>query len=185
MGVVCLYDREDGQQFSEADMSTLISLADQAGVAIENVFLHERAKRLAITDGLTGIWNRRYFQMQFEQEMERSVRFRRPFTLVLLDIDDFKAINDTYGHQRGDSVLIELAARVKGGIRDIDVVARYGGEEFALILPETDGEGGRRLSEKIRGEVMSPARCISAAEKVVAVSFDGSWIVVTPKASEA
>ncbi|MGH2722578.1 MAG: diguanylate cyclase, partial [Actinomycetota bacterium] len=153
MGVVVLYDREDDQNFSEADMSTLISLADQAGVAIENVFLHERAKRLAITDGLTGIWNRRYFQMQFEQEMERSVRFRRPFTLVLLDIDDFKTINDTYGHQQGDSVLIELAARIKGGIRDIDVVARYGGEEFALILPETDGEGGRSLGEKIRALV--------------------------------
>jgi diguanylate cyclase (GGDEF)-like protein len=155
MGVVCLYDRDDGQEFSEADMSALISLADQAGVAIENVFLHERAKRLAITDGLTGIWNRRYFQMQFEQEIERSVRFRRPFTLVLLDIDNFKVINDTYGHQQGDSVLIELAARVKGGIRDIDVVARYGGEEFALILPETDGEGGRRLAEKIRALVES------------------------------
>jgi diguanylate cyclase (GGDEF)-like protein len=153
MGVVVLYDREDRQPFSEADLSTLISLADQAGVAIENVFLHERAKRLAITDGLTGIWNRRYFQMQFDQEMERSVRFRRPFTLVLLDIDDFKVINDTYGHQRGDSVLIELAARIKGGIRDIDVVARYGGEEFALILPETDGEGGRSLGEKIRALV--------------------------------
>lgn len=150
MGVVCLYDREDEQDFSEADMTTLISLADQAGVAIDNVFLHERAARLAITDGLTGIWNRRYFQMQFDQEMERSVRFRRPFTLVLVDIDNFKTINDTYGHQRGDAVLIELAGRMKGGIRDIDVVARYGGEEFALILPETDGEGGRQLGEKIR-----------------------------------
>jgi two-component system cell cycle response regulator len=91
--------------------------------------------------------------MQLEQEMERSVRFRRPFTLILLDIDDFKAINDTYGHQRGDSVLVELAARVKGGIRDIDVLARYGGEEFALILPETDADGGRRLGEKIRALV--------------------------------
>lgn len=153
MGVVTLYDKEDGQGFTEPDLGTLISLADQAGVAIENVFLHETAKRLAITDGLTGIWNRRYFQMRFEQEMERSARFGRPFSLVICDVDDFKSINDRFGHPQGDSVLIELAARLRSGIRDIDVFARYGGEEFVLILPETDAEGAFQLGDKIRRTV--------------------------------
>jgi diguanylate cyclase (GGDEF)-like protein len=85
--------------------------------------------------------------------MDRSSRFRRPFCLLLCDNDDFKYVNDTYGHLQGDSVLIELARRVKSEIRDIDVLARYGGEEFVLILPETDADGGFRAAEKIRRRI--------------------------------
>lgn len=150
IAVLNLYDKHDGLDFTEADMGTLLSLADQAGVAIENVLLHEETKRQAITDGLTQVWNYRYFQHRYEQEIERSARFHRPFSLIVLDIDDFKPINDTYGHQRGDAVLVELAERVGNEVRDIDVLARYGGEEFLVILPETDAEGGLRTAEKIR-----------------------------------
>jgi diguanylate cyclase (GGDEF)-like protein len=149
-GVVCLYEKEDGLAFNDTDLASLVSLADQAGVAIENVFLHDQARRLSITDTVVGIWNRRYFQLRFKEELERSARFGRPFSLLLLDIDDFKVVNDSYGHQRGDGVLIELTRRVKGVIRDIDVFARHGGEEFVLILPETDAEGGVATGEKIR-----------------------------------
>ena len=151
--VLSLFDREDDGTFSARDLDTVLSLADQAGVAIDNVVLHQEAQRLAITDGMTGIWNHRYFQLRFDQEMDRSARFRRPFCLLLCDIDDFKYVNDTYGHLQGDSVLIELARRVKSEIRDIDVLARYGGEEFMLILPETDAEGGFRAAEKIRRRI--------------------------------
>lgn len=151
--VLSLFDREDDGTFSVRDLDTVLSLADQAGVAIDNVVLHQEAQRLAITDGMTGIWNHRYFQLRFDQEMDRSARFRRPFCLLLCDIDDFKYVNDTYGHLQGDSVLIELARRVKAEIRDIDVLARYGGEEFVLILPETDAEGGFRAAEKIRRRI--------------------------------
>ncbi len=151
--VLCLFDREDDGTFSARDLDTVLSLSDQAGVAIDNVVLHQEAQRLAITDGMTGIWNHRYFQLRFEQEMDRSARFRRPFCLLLCDIDDFKFVNDTYGHLLGDSVLIDLARRVKSEIRDIDVLARYGGEEFVLILPETDADGGLRAAEKIRRRV--------------------------------
>lgn len=157
IGVLNLYDKEEGLDFSEADMGTVLALADQAGVAIENVLLHREAQKLAIMDGLTAIWNHRYFQMQFEQELERAARFRRPFSLIVLDIDDFKGFNDTYGHQLGDFVLIELARRVKSVIRDIDMFARYGGEEFELLLPETDAEGGMRTAEKIRAAVADTA----------------------------
>lgn len=151
--VLSLFDREDDGTFSARDLDTVLSLADQAGVAIDNVVLHQEAQRLAITDGLTGIWNHRYFQLRFDQEMDRSARFRRPFCLLLCDIDDFKYVNDTYGHPQGDSVLIELARRVRSEVRDIDVLARYGGEEFVLILPETDADGGFRAAEKIRRRI--------------------------------
>ncbi|MGH2705049.1 MAG: diguanylate cyclase [Actinomycetota bacterium] len=153
IAVLSVYDRAGGGNFTESDMGTLLSLADQAGVAIENVLLHNEAQRLSITDGLTGVWNKRYFNMQYPQEIDRAGRFRRPFSLVMLDLDDFKGINDTHGHQRGDAVLVELARRVKSVIRDIDFLARYGGEEFVLILPETDADGGLRTAEKVRQAV--------------------------------
>ena len=153
IAVLTLYDKEEGHDFTEADMGTLLSIADVAGVAIENVLLHEDIKRQAITDGLTATWNWRYFRIRYEQEIERSARFNRPFSLCVIDIDHFKQFNDTYGHQRGDSVLIELARRVKDQIRDIDALARYGGEEFVLILPETDEEGALKTAEKIRAAV--------------------------------
>ncbi|MGH7426704.1 MAG: diguanylate cyclase, partial [Candidatus Methylomirabilales bacterium] len=150
VAVLSLYDKEEGMNFTENDLANLVSLAAQAGVALENILLHNEAQKLSITDGLTGVWNYRYFRMLYEQEIDRSVRFQRPFSLIVCDIDNFKSFNDTYGHQRGDSVLIELATRVKSAIRDVDVLARYGGEEFLLILPETDADGGLRTAEKIR-----------------------------------
>ncbi len=155
IAVLSLFDKQGGRNFTEADLGTLTSLADQAGVAIENVLLHQEAQQLAITDALTGIWNYRYFQMEFEHEIDRATRFKRPFSLVMFDLDDFKALNDTHGHQRGDEILAELAHRVRDAIRDIDVFARYGGEEFLLVLPETDADGGLRTAEKIRHLIAS------------------------------
>lgn len=152
-GVLGLYDKEGDQDFTESDMASLLSLADQAGVAIENVILHDQAQRLSITDGLTGTWNLRYFKMQIEREIERSARFRRPFSLLYIDIDDFKVVNDTYGHQRGNAVLVDLVSRIRSTIREIDVLARWGGEEFVVILPETDASGGVLAAEKIRAVV--------------------------------
>ena len=150
IGVLALYDKSRSQGFSAADLDGLLSRADQASVAIENVVLHEQAQRMAITDGMTSIWNHRYFQLQFEQELDRAERFGRPFSLIMLDVDDFKTFNDSYGHRVGDFVLVELARRVTGVIRDADIFARYGGEEFALMLPETDSAGGLATAEKIR-----------------------------------
>jgi two-component system cell cycle response regulator len=125
-------------------------LAEQGGVAIENVFLHDEARRLSITDGLTGVWNRRYFQMQFRQVLATSVRFRRPFSILMLDLDNFKSINDMHGHQRGDAILIEFAQRVNRVLREVDTFARYGGEEFICLLSETDVYGALTTAEKIR-----------------------------------
>jgi diguanylate cyclase (GGDEF)-like protein len=157
LGVLSLYDREDGEPFTLADAEALTAFAVQAAVAIENVRLHAEAERLSVTDPLTGAWNYRYFSRRFEQEIERSRRFGRVLALLMLDIDHFKLVNDRFGHQRGDEVLVEFAGRVTGSVRDIDTFARYGGEEFVLILPETNLEGGLAVAEKLRrGTVKTP-----------------------------
>jgi diguanylate cyclase (GGDEF)-like protein len=115
--------------------------------------LHEETRRLSITDGLTGVWNRRHFDMRCAEEVDRSVRFGDPFAIVLADLDWFKQVNDVHGHQAGDAVLVELAERLTAGSRDVDLVARYGGEEFAMILPRTDVDGAVRLARKLRETV--------------------------------
>jgi two-component system, cell cycle response regulator len=119
------------------------------------VTLHQEAQRLSLTDGLTGTWNRRYFQMQFRQVLATAVRFERPFSLLMLDLDHFKRINDSFGHQRGDATLVEFTKRVTGVLREVDTFARYGGEEFICLLPETDYSGALVTSEKILDAVKS------------------------------
>jgi diguanylate cyclase (GGDEF)-like protein len=148
-GVIVCYGRDVERPFTHEDLATVVFLAEQGGVAIENVTLHEEAQRLSLTDGLTGTWNRRYFQMQFRQVLATSVRFERPFSILMLDLDHFKRINDTFGHQRGDATLIELTQRVTKVLREVDTFARYGGEEFICLLPETDYAGALVTSEKI------------------------------------
>jgi two-component system, cell cycle response regulator len=151
-GVLALYGRRGGA-FNDDDLMTVRLLVSQAESAIENTFLHEEASRLSITDALTGVWNRRHFDLRLEEEFERSARFLEPFGLLLLDVDGFKPINDVYGHPAGDFVLVELARRLQDVTRSVDVVARFGGEEFALILPRTPLDGARLVAEKIRTAV--------------------------------
>jgi diguanylate cyclase (GGDEF)-like protein len=169
IGVLNLYDRIDADAFDEEDLATVRSFANQASVAIDNVLLHQEAQRLSITDGLTGLWNYRYFQMNFDKEIERASRFQRPLSLLIFDLDKFKSVNDEYGHQRGDSVLIELATRVKGAIREVDILARYGGEEFVLILPETDLDGATLAAGKIN-ELVRQRRFGAAGEQPIRVT---------------
>ncbi|MDP3711511.1 MAG: diguanylate cyclase [Mycobacteriales bacterium] len=149
IGVLDLFDRADAEDFTESDLATIRTFASQASVAVDNVVLHEEAQRLSITDGLTGLWNYRYFTMTVAKEIERAARFGRPLTLLMIDVDHFKAVNDTHGHPRGDAVLVELAGRVKSQVRDVDTLARYGGEELVVVLPETDEEGGQQAAERI------------------------------------
>jgi diguanylate cyclase (GGDEF)-like protein len=149
LGVLVLYDpRSHGA--GDEDLITLRTLAGQAAVAVENVLRHRNVSRMAVTDALTGLANYRSFTDTIGREVERATRFHRPVGLVLLDIDHFKHVNDTLGHQRGDAVLVELAERVQGEVRDIDTVARYGGEELVVVLPETDVPGAEQAAERIR-----------------------------------
>lgn len=150
MAVLATYRSDPQAPFTPVDLETCVFLAEQGGVALENVRLHEEAQRLSLTDGLTGTWNRRYFQMQFRQVLATATRFERPFTVLMLDLDLFKELNDKYGHQRGDAILIEFSQRVKGVLREVDTFARYGGEEFICLLSETDEEGAYTTGQKIR-----------------------------------
>jgi diguanylate cyclase (GGDEF)-like protein len=117
---------------------------------LDNARLYEGAKRMAITDGLTKIYNHRFFQELFEKEFKRASRYNTMFSLIMLDIDLFKRINDTYGHLYGDEILKEMAVLVKGCLRTMDILARYGGEEFAVLLPETDLEDAVLTADRIR-----------------------------------
>ena len=111
---------------------------------------HETIYKMTIVDGLTGVNNKRFLMETLEREIPRARRHMRPLTLVMFDIDHFKHINDTYGHLAGDYVLKELAQLVKGRLRPDDVLGRYGGEEFAVVLPETDLNGGVAIAEELR-----------------------------------
>ncbi|HVV31128.1 MAG TPA: sensor domain-containing diguanylate cyclase [Mycobacteriales bacterium] len=148
-GVLALYDRGDGRPFDVHDMQVVRDFVTQATVAIDNVLLHREAQRLSVTDGMTGLWNYRYATLALDREVERAQRFGHPLALLMLDLDRFKRVNDLYGHQRGDAVLIELAARMRTVVREVDIVARYGGEEILLILPETDLAGAELLADRV------------------------------------
>ncbi len=116
----------------------------------ENKIAEEKLNTLATTDFLTGLWNRRYFMQFAENEMKRARRHDLTFSLLMIDIDRFKTINDNYGHSAGDQVLIELANILKNRLREVDIVARLGGEEFGVLLPKTEASGAYKLAEDIR-----------------------------------
>jgi diguanylate cyclase (GGDEF)-like protein len=138
------------EPFSEAERKLFAYLAGQAAVSIENVDLHELVQRQAVTDELTGLSNHRRFQEVITQEVGRAKRFGQDLGLVMLDIDHFKSVNDTYGHQQGDFVLREVARVLRESSREIDEPARYGGEELAVALPQTDLEGAYLFAERVR-----------------------------------
>ncbi|WP_084556109.1 diguanylate cyclase [Couchioplanes caeruleus] len=153
LGVLALYDRLGTDEFDDADLLMLRTFAGQAGVAVHNVRMHEEAQRLSLTDPLTGLWNYRYLRESLRREVERANRFGRMLTVLVLDLDHFKEVNDTYGHAAGDAVLGEFARRVRVGLREVDVAFRQGGEEFVVLLPETDAYGGIIVAERLGAAV--------------------------------
>ncbi|MEM7137163.1 MAG: GGDEF domain-containing protein [Myxococcota bacterium] len=131
---------------------------------------HETIYRMTIIDELTGIHNKRYLVEQLERELSRATRHGRPLTLVMLDIDHFKEVNDTFGHLAGDQVLKEVAQLAKSRLRPDDLIARYGGEEFALLLPETKLDGGARIAEELRAMIEGEVFAFEDEEIDVTVS---------------
>lgn len=153
IGGLYLTEKADAQQFTAEDESLAVGLASDAAIAIENAHLFEEVQRLAITDGLTGLCNRQHFLELAGREFDRAHRYQRPLSVIMLDIDRFKRVNDTHGHAVGDEVLQALAARFRANVRDIDLPARYGGEEFAVLLPEVGLERARVAAERLRRSV--------------------------------
>ncbi len=152
-GVLVLYDRVGGGDFDEADLRTVCTFARHAAVAVENVRRHDEAQRLSHTDPLTGLYNYRHLQDTIGREINRSARFGHSMCVLVLDLDRFKDVNDTYGHAAGDAVLAEFARRISGMIRGVDLAFRIGGEEFVLLLPETVAAGGEVLAKRLGSAV--------------------------------
>ena len=141
------------QQYTQEDLEMLELLAGQGAIALENSRLFGEVQQLAITDPLTLLFNRRRFFELADQEFERSQRYERPLSVIMLDIDHFKRVNDTYGHFIGDQVLQRLAQICTKSIRQIDILARYGGEEFVILTPETEAAEAIVTCERLRHEV--------------------------------
>ncbi|MBU2598706.1 MAG: GAF domain-containing protein [Actinobacteria bacterium] len=139
--------------FDESDLTTLTILAEMIAIAIENANLYKESEHLAITDGLTKLYNSRYFYAALQKELERSKRYGHSFSIIIFDIDDFKKYNDEYGHIAGDQLLQELARLTIKECRSADIIARYGGEEFVIILPETKYNGAIEIAERLRTEI--------------------------------
>ncbi|MCI0528587.1 MAG: diguanylate cyclase, partial [Nitrospira sp.] len=156
IGVLNITDKISGEAFTEEDAQLLSTIATYAVVAIERSEFYRRSeelKKISITDSLTGLLNRRYFQERLAEELERSKRHRLPLSLIIMDIDDFKSFNDRLGHLAGDEALKTTARTLRNSIRAIDVAARYGGEEFTVILPQTTKQDATIIAERFCREI--------------------------------
>ena len=166
-GVISLESPEIGA-FSEAEMDLLESFAATATAALRNASLHEQLQETAITDFLTKVYNRQGFFEIGQHEFQRFLRSAHPLSLILLDIDDFKAINDTFGHPAGDQVLISLGQVLASQLRKADVLGRQGGDEFIILLPETDLAAALSIAERL-----------NRAVEEVPIQIGDQWIQIT------
>lgn len=141
------------RELTSMELERLQVISNQASLSLQNALLHEELELLSITDRLTELYNHGYLQQRLDEELHRADRFGRTLSLIMMDIDDFKSFNDTYGHPKGDIVLKTVSRAIRECLRDVDIAARYGGEEFVVILPDTDAEGALAVAERIRVRV--------------------------------
>ena len=173
MGCLELVEKRCVRRFSDEERELSTTLAALAAVAIQNARLYGDAQHLAITDGLTGLYNHRYFYERLAQDVARARRYELPLSLLMIDIDDFKTYNDRFGHRAGDALLHELAGVLESQTRQqVDLVARYGGEEFVVILPSTSAQGAARAGERLRDAVTGSGRDRVRMPVVVGAGFE-------------
>ena len=153
IGVVSVFSRDELRPFPEETYTALEDLAARAGPALDNARRYLEARRLADLDARTGLHNYRYFDETLEREVARSRRYHRKLALVLFDLDDFKQINERFGHQTGHVVLAGVADRMRKMLRSADVAARYGGDEFAVVLPESGIEDAEKFYDRLRAHI--------------------------------
>lgn len=154
IGVLNLNDNEKGF-FNVGDLDFSLNVSEFVAISISNALLFEKVEKLSVTDGLTGLDNHQQMQSILKNEVFRCQRYSSSLSVIMLDIDHFKNVNDTYGHQKGDDILLDFASIMKKFCRSNDVAARYGGEEFVLVLPETKVKGAVYIAERIREEMAS------------------------------
>lgn len=164
IGTVSLTTREAGHVFSESELELTVLLSAHISLALENNRLYE----ISVSDGLTNLYNRRYLEQRLSKELSYARRFRKPLTVLMTDVDFFKRLNDSFGHQAGDHALRRVSETLIEGLRDYDVVARYGGEEFAVVLLSTPRSKGASTAERLR-------QAIEAAD----IQFRGQRLPVT------
>ncbi len=173
LGLIVLGDKRPGF-FEDKHLQTLTIIGGQAAVAIANVQLYRKLELTSITDCLTGLYNYRYFYKRFLEEFQRAARYGSKLSLLMLDVDFFKKVNDRYGHLAGDALLAGVAGVIAGEVRSCDLVARYGGEEFAVLMPETGPVEAMHVAERIRRAVRENT-----------IEFDGARIKVSISAGVA
>jgi diguanylate cyclase (GGDEF)-like protein len=153
IGVIQMINRLNRTPFDENDLHLLLKLVDQAALAIERSYLYQKMSDLATTDDLTHLYNFRYLDEVLEIEIRRCQRYHSTVSLIFLDMDHFKLVNDQHGHLMGSQVLIEVSKLLIKSLRDVDIIARYGGDEFVVILPETNVETANRIAHRVRNAI--------------------------------
>lgn len=154
IGVLSFF-RDSQHILKKSEFDFLQRISNEVAVCINRALLFYRTRESTILDELTGIFNRRYFNKAFQREIKRAERYKRNLSVLMIDIDDFKAVNDTFGHMKGDDVLQAIAQLLKQNIRKADVLFRYGGEEFVILLPETSLNNAIRVGEKLRKTIQA------------------------------
>jgi diguanylate cyclase (GGDEF)-like protein len=149
IGIIAADNLFTHRRLGKSELFSLLNFATQAGMAIESFRLHHQIRDLTVKDGLTGVYNRRYFDNYFPREVLRCRRYKRFLSLLYVDLDHFKSINDLYGHPAGDIVLKHVADRLTQGLRTVDMVVRMGGDEFAVILPEVGPDGAKNVAQRL------------------------------------
>jgi diguanylate cyclase (GGDEF)-like protein len=150
IGVMEVVNKTTGEPFTKEDLDLLMRLVDQTAIAIERASLYQKMAELAITDDLTKLFNTRYLNRTMETEIQRSSRYNTSVSLIFMDIDYFKLVNDQYGHLVGSKVLVEIGQLLIKNLRSIDIVARYGGDEFVIVLPQTPPNAAKQIAERMR-----------------------------------
>jgi len=153
LGIIEIFNKTSGESFTREDFSQLNALIGQASIFIERALLYQKVEELSITDDLTKLFNTRYLNRSIDMEIQRSIRYGTFVSLIFMDIDDFKKVNDGHGHLAGSKILVEVGQLLIKNLRSIDVVVRYGGDEFVIILPHTPAGPASEIAERIRRAV--------------------------------
>jgi diguanylate cyclase (GGDEF)-like protein len=194
LGALILYSRDPAAFDAAERRAHLAAVGRQLGIALDNAVRYARATEMSYQDTLTGLFNRRYLEEALETEVRRAERYALPLSLLMVDIDYFKAYNDAHGHSRGDEVLRIVAQRLREQTRAADIVTRYGGEEFALILPMTAKPRARLVAEKLRAAVAdlaieapadAPASALTISAGVASYPEDGGTASTLLHAADA